>query len=52
MMDLLVILLSVISGILVLGIFTIIIAIKKIDHMYKELEELRDLEEEDDEDVL
>lgn len=50
MMEWLVIVLSIISGILVLGIFTIIIAIKKIDRMYKELEELNDLE--DDNDVL
>lgn len=48
MMEWLVIVLSIISGILVLSIFTIIIAIKKIDHMYKELEDLIDLENEDE----
>ena len=48
MMEWLVVVLSVISGLLVLGIFTIIIAIKKIDRMYKELEELNDLEKDND----
>lgn len=48
MMEWLVIVLSIISGILVLGIFTIIIAIKKIDRMYKDLEELNDLEKDND----
>lgn len=47
-MEWLVIVLSIISGILVLGIFTIIIAIKKIDRMYKDLEELNDLEKDND----
>ena len=49
-MDWLIIILSVLVGTIIILAFTIVIAIKKIDNMYKDLENLVDLE--DDNDVL
>ena len=49
-MELAIILASITAGLCVILLVGLIIGVKRIDHMYKELEELKHLE--DDNDVL